>query len=87
MRQNLRIDFGQLSEIVGPEDFFGAQRTGGDALRENGIDTARLALGDGIANVELSVFQQRDETAAIAEKIGGTDNEGLQKMFEIAAGA
>ena len=35
----------------------------------------------------MSVFEQRDEAAAKAQKVRGTHHKSLQKMFQIAAGA
>ena len=46
-----------------------------------------FAFFHGVANPELAIFQQRDEAAPEAQKIGGPQHERLQKVLEIAAGA
>ena len=42
---------------------------------------------DGIAHVELPVFEQGNKATAETEEISGADHESLQKMLEVAAGA
>ncbi len=49
----VQIRAGLLSEIVGPEDFFGAQGAGGDALGKTCIHALRLAPIDGYSEREI----------------------------------
>ena len=62
------------------------QGLGGHALGKQCFHPPRLALFDPVANPELVVFQQRDEAAPEAQKIGGAHHKRLQKMLQIAAG-
>src|SRR5579862_272565 len=84
---HLLVHTPDLGEIIGPEDFLFPQSAGGDAFGKDVIQPLGMSADGGIAYVEFSAFMEADKTAAEAEKIGGAHDEGLQGMFEVAAGA
>ena len=75
-----------LAHIVRPENFFGTQSARGNALGKNVVHALRFSTSDDVAHSELTIFEQGDKASSKAEKIGGADDKGLKKMFEVAAG-
>src|SRR5579872_2030015 len=80
------VGAGSAAGLIGPENFLCPQGLSGYAFGEERIHGARLALFDSIANPELTVFQQPDETASETQEATGANDEGLQKLIEIGAG-
>src|SRR5579872_2981148 len=74
---DIEVRPGHPVRLIGPEDFFIAQRFGGDSFRENVIDALWLSALDAIADAELIIFQQRDKAPSKAEKISGASDECL----------
>ena len=86
-RHRLQIDSGSPAGLVGPENFLRAQGTRGHALRKQRIGPPRFPFFDRVTNPELVLFEKRNEATSETQKVGDPQDEGLQKVIEIAAGA
>ncbi len=85
-RNHIEIRSRHAACLVSPEDFPGTQGSGSDAFGDGHLQAPGFSLLNSVPNLELALFQQRNETTSKAEKVRSSDHECLQKMIEIAAG-
>ncbi len=84
LRDGLKVGPGKLGSIVGPEDFLGDERFGGDSFRKSEIELAGRAFLRAQPYPERALLQQPNEGAAEAQEIRRPDHKGFQERIQVS---